>query len=152
MASARKGCRRAKPAVEMVPARRPMQSATLSMQAKTSVDSFGGIAGTVRTHPGWIIMLQVEPTATPPAKVAFCTSTMEKCPRRRLEKRKVATQLPERVHVYICTEIGMSKEVCEAGLSFHSPARLRTCQRKHRVDKRALLLVGRCVEEAAVCV
>jgi hypothetical protein len=49
-----------------------------------------------QTHPGVIIMLHVEPTATPPASVAFWTSTIEKCPRRRLEKRKVATQLPGR--------------------------------------------------------
>ncbi len=106
IASARKGWRLAKPAVEMLPARRPMQRAPLCVcmciyvciQIEIGQEDFvarhiGPPVGHA-THPGWIIMLQVEPTATPPASVAFWTSTMEKCPRRRLEQRKVATQLP----------------------------------------------------------
>ena len=47
-----------------------------------------------KPYPGWIIMLQVDPTATPPASVAFWTSTMLNCPRRSFEKAKVETQLP----------------------------------------------------------
>lgn len=84
-----------------------MQRATLSLCMYTYVIEVEGCqvqlpllwihppaAMRARTHPGWMSMLQVEPTATPPASVAFWTSTMEKCPRRRLERRKVATQLP----------------------------------------------------------